>query len=233
MRLYIIRHADPDYPNNTITAFGHIEAQALARRLDKQGLNRIYSSPVPRALVTAQYTSDLLKLPVHLEKWTAELGWQMEYEDRGRISAWDIPGEVIRGGETLPTHDTWHELPPLQQMQLREQFEDIKQSSDEFLERHGYRREGGCYRIVSPNRERIAVFCHHGLGIAWLAHLLEIPLTLMWSGFWMPPSSVTTILFDERSADYATPRCIGMGDVSHMYAEDVPIQPRGIIANFD
>lgn len=30
MRLYIIRHADPDYPNNTITPEGHLEAQALA-----------------------------------------------------------------------------------------------------------------------------------------------------------------------------------------------------------
>ncbi len=29
MRLYIIRHADPDYPNNTITPEGHLEAQAL------------------------------------------------------------------------------------------------------------------------------------------------------------------------------------------------------------
>ncbi|MEC9258269.1 MAG: histidine phosphatase family protein, partial [Candidatus Poribacteria bacterium] len=28
MRLYIIRHADPDYPNRTITEKGHLEAQA-------------------------------------------------------------------------------------------------------------------------------------------------------------------------------------------------------------
>ena len=33
MRLYIIRHADPDYKNDTITVFGHKDAQALAKRL--------------------------------------------------------------------------------------------------------------------------------------------------------------------------------------------------------
>lgn len=40
MRLYIIRHADPDYPNNTITPEGHLEAQALAKRLSSHGLDQ-------------------------------------------------------------------------------------------------------------------------------------------------------------------------------------------------
>ena len=62
MRLYIIRHADPDYPNRTITDKGHLEAQALAKRLASQGLDRIYSSPLGRAIHTAQYTADTLKM---------------------------------------------------------------------------------------------------------------------------------------------------------------------------
>lgn len=33
MRLYLIRHSDPEYPNNTITKFGHKKAEALAVRL--------------------------------------------------------------------------------------------------------------------------------------------------------------------------------------------------------
>lgn len=37
MRLYIIRHADPDYPNNTITPAGHLEAKA---RGDAHGKRR-------------------------------------------------------------------------------------------------------------------------------------------------------------------------------------------------
>lgn len=51
MRLYIVRHAEPDYPNNTITPSGHLEARALARRFAHQGLDRIYISPI-KFLVT-------------------------------------------------------------------------------------------------------------------------------------------------------------------------------------
>jgi probable phosphoglycerate mutase len=46
LRLYIIRHGDPDYINNTITPQGHLEAQALAKRLEREGITRIYSSPL-------------------------------------------------------------------------------------------------------------------------------------------------------------------------------------------
>ncbi|MCA1595762.1 MAG: histidine phosphatase family protein, partial [Chloroflexi bacterium] len=58
MRLYIIRHADPDYPNNTITEDGHKEARALADRLAAEKLDRIYCSPMGRAIDTARYTAD-------------------------------------------------------------------------------------------------------------------------------------------------------------------------------
>jgi probable phosphoglycerate mutase len=55
----------------------------------------------------------------------------------------------------------------------------------------------------------------------------------MWSGFWLPPSSVTTVLFEERSAEWAVPRCIGLGDVSHLHMAGLGVQPSGIKANFD
>ena len=233
MRLYIIRHADPDYPNNTITRTGHLEAQALAPRMQREGLHRIYSSPLGRARDTAKYSAQALNLPVEIEEWTAELSDLRSAEAPfAGMMAWDFHGEVIRGGETMPMHHNWHELPHLSVPHIREIFERVKRNSDEFLARHGYVREGGLYKIENRNREKIAVFCHGGFGLTWLAHLLEIPLPLMWSGFFLPPSSVTTILLDERSENFAVPRCIGLGDVSHLYAADLPVQPSGIKANF-
>src|SRR3569833_1782620 len=73
MRLYIIRHADPDYPNNTITAAGHLEAAALAERLATEGLTHIYASPLGRAVHTMRYTADKIGLPHTIEEWTQEL----------------------------------------------------------------------------------------------------------------------------------------------------------------
>jgi probable phosphoglycerate mutase len=105
--------------------------------------------------------------------------------------------------------------------------------SDALLLRHGYRREGRQYRYQEPNRQRVAVFAHHGIGLLWLAHLLGLPLWRVWSGFWLAPSSVTTILLDERLTEWATPRCLGIGDVSHLYHAGLAVQPRGIIGNFE
>lgn len=234
MRLYVIRHADPDYPNNTITAFGHKEAEALSHRMEALRPDRIHSSPIPRAYITAEYTAKRLGMEIHTEPWTRELDWVLEHPSQGRTSVWDVHGEYLRGGDPAHlTHEAWDRSPHLQGRELRPAFEKLQEESDEFLERLGYKREGTLYRPVRPNRDKVALFCHNGFGLAFLAHLLHIPIPLMWSGFWLPPTSVTTILLDERTQDWAVPRCIGMGDVSHLHAAGLPVQPAGLKANVD
>lgn len=232
MRLYIIRHADPDYPNRTITDKGHLEAQALAKRLAFQGLDRIYSSPLGRAIHTAQYTADTLNMDYQIEDWTQETGLLLQDESIGEVCAWDLDGEIIRGEISPTTYHNWYHEKPFDSAVFREYFEALEQKSDEFLSRHGYVRDQRRYRIVESNREQIAIFCHGGFGLTWIAHLLEIPIPIMWSGFVLAPSSVTTILFDERSDQWAVPRCLGLADISHLYEAELPVQPRGIKANF-
>ena len=231
MRIYIIRHADPDYANNTITPQGHIEAEALALRMERIGLDRIYTSPLGRALDTAAYTARRLGLEPVVEDWTAELGWLMKTPMPGASSmSWDYSGEAFRSGAGHPTPDNWHTLPPVHEDALGEPWKVLEANSDAFLARHGFEREGRMYRCVRPSREKIAVFCHGGFGLTWLAHLLEIPVSTMWSGFWLPPTSVSMVLMEQRSAEWANPRCIGLGDTAHLYAAGLPIQPRGVYA---
>lgn len=233
MRLYLIRHADPDYENDTLTRAGHQEAQALAKRLASHGLDYIYYSPISRAQQSMQYTADLLKLEPIMEDWTREIdAWSVEPEGGGWIPAWDIPGEVFRGLDPLPTHTNWYARPPLDAPIYYEHYELFKSYSDAFIQRHGYERAGGRYRRIKPNTDQIAVFCHNGTALAWLAHLLELPPPLVWSGFWHAPSAVTTILFEERSEEWAIPRALSVGDVSHLYEARLPAQPRGIRGNY-
>lgn len=232
MRLYIIRHADPDYPNQTITAVGHLEAQALARRLAGHGLDRIFTSPLGRVLHTMQYTSNLLKLPYQIENWLREISeFRVDSETWGSLAAWDIPGEVYQAAEPPPSVENWTHIPPLDQPLFATYLDQLRQNSDAFLHQLGYQREGRRYRILQSNREQIAIFCHNGFGLTWLAHLLSIPLPVMWSSFWLPPSSVSTVLFEERSLNWAVPRCLGMADVSHLYEARLPVQPHGLKAN--
>lgn len=231
MRLYIIRHADPDYANNTLTPAGHLEAQALARRLASHGLDYLYCSPLERARLTARYTADLLKIEPAVEEWTQEIpDWRVELAGWGPMPKWDLPAEVLRA-QPYPTHETWHEMPFWDAASTRACFDALVAASDQFLARHGYVREGRLYRCVRPNRAQVAVFCHQGFGVTWLAHLLDIPPPVMWSAFYLAPSSVTTVLFEERSAQWAAPRCLAVGDVSHLYEARLPVQPRGLRGN--
>lgn len=158
---------------------------------------------------------------------------------------WDISADFIRALENVGRESQWDVVPEI--ANARSSFEKLRVDSDAFLARHGYVREGHHYRIVRPNRDIVAVFCHGGFGLTWMAHLLNIPLSVVWTSFYLPPSSVTTILFDERNPDFACPRAIGVGDVGHLYSSGLQLsiskyerpnvygswkRPSGIKANF-
>lgn len=230
MRLLLIRHADPDYPNNTITAAGHREAAALAERLQRFGLDRIFTSPLGRARDTARYAAAATGLEPRILPWTVELDWPcLEQEGYGPSTVWDIHGHSIH--RRSYSRDTWLRESPFDHPGYERGFTELQAASDAFLAGHGYHRRAGAYEVRAGHREKIAVFCHGGFGLTWLSHLLNIPAPLVWAGFFLPPSSVTTILFDERSPGLAAPRCLGVGDVSHLYAHGLPVQPAGLKAN--
>lgn len=232
MRIYIIRHADPDYANNTITPHGHNEAKALAKRMQKEGINKIYTSPLGRAVDTAKYTSELLGIEPNIEEWAREHpNLSIEF-DGGKWFAINLHGQYIREDLSVLERNSWHKLPHFSNIDVLGTYNYVVKNSDEFIRRHGYKRIDGKYKCINPNTDKIAVFCHGGLGLTWLSHLLEIPLPLMWAGFWLPPTSVTTILLDRRLPDWAVPRCLSLGDTSHLYEAGLPILPRGIVANY-
>ena len=236
MRLLVIRHADPDYKNNTITPPGHLEAKALAAKLARDGLDAIHCSPLGRARDTMRYTAEALSLEPVIEEWTQEVWNELLVEGTPwkSLAAWDHPGELYRADLEAARTSAWERMQYVSGAKARIDgtLSKIRDDSDAFLARLGYVRDGGSYLVERPSRKKIAVFCHGGFGLCWLSQLLEIPPALMWSGFWLAPSSVTTILFDERSEGRAVPRCIGLGDVSHLHEACLPVSTGGIKANF-
>ena len=218
MTLYIIRHADADYERDAITSVGRPKAEALARRMKLCGLDRIYCSPLGRAQETMKYTAKLLNVQPETEEWTRELpDVFLENTEWGPMNAWDLPVEVLLADNPSPTSPDWDRLPILRDLKLKEKFAKIGESSDHFLSKLGYVREGVRYRCLQPKDEKIAVFCHGGFGVTWIAHLLNIPLRIAWAGFRLAPTSVTTILFEQTSGNWAVPRCLSLGDTSHLY----------------
>lgn len=235
MRLYLLRHADPDYDNDCLTPAGRLQAAALAERLAGEGLTDLYCSPAGRARETMQATAERVGLVGSVEPWLEELmGVRADdpFLDRPP-HVFDVSGEWVRRNTPLPMLANWHTIAPFDDPMVRQRVERIQAGSDEFLARHGYVREGGLYRIERPNRRRLAVFAHNGSGLAWLAHLLALPVSLVWVGFYLHPASLTTVLLDERNPRYATPRCLGAGDTGHLHHAGLPPRPVGIKANYD
>jgi len=241
MRILLVRHGDPDYATDSLTEAGRAEAKALARRLAKHGVDRLFSSSMGRARETAAHIGEAVGLHATVLPWTRELGtwgpggetkaWRMDCARWGFDAAWDMHGETVRAQAPWPTSADWTDFTPVRGSGCAEAFAQLQAESDAWLASLGYQRDGGRYRIVAGNRDTICLACHGGFGLTWLAHLLELPVPLVWTGFFLPCSSVTTILFDERSPEWAVPRAIGVGDISHLYEAGLPMSLKGIKAN--
>lgn len=236
MRLYIVRHGDPDYERDDLTEKGMTEARALAPLFAREGLDEVYSSSLGRARRTASYTARALGLEIGIEEWAREL-----HELRDPASGlviWDYDPALFAAlpeaeREEAQVDGRWRARPPFDHPELPSALDRIARGADDFMARQGYERENGLYRITRENRRRVALFCHNGSGLTMLAHFLRIPLPMVWSGFFMHTSSVTTLLFEERSAGLATARCVGLSDLSHLRLAGESIGTSGLKANLD
>ena len=105
---------------------------------------------------------------------------------------------------------------------IRSGIEQVYSGLDRLLERHGYRREERIYRAVSPNEDTVALFCHFGVTCVMLSHLLGVSPVVLWHGTIAAPSSVTTLITEERREGKAVFRMTAFGDVSHLYKQGEP-----------
>lgn len=226
MRLLVIRHADPDYSNDCLTDEGRMEAKALATRMASVGIDEIYTSPMGRAMETAEATASLTGAHTTVCEWAMEMEWDNLVN--GYKMPFDIPGSKLLGSNDIPGMQNWKDGTEFDFAEVGELLEPRLESFDAFMENLGYTREGLHYRCTCANHRTIALFCHAGIGNALVARMLDIPLTVQWSSFWMAPSSVTDIVLPCTEGELVHPRCIAYGDTSHLYASNLKIRPRGL-----
>ena len=225
MILYIVRHGEPDYVADSLTPLGRQQAQALVRRFQQSGLDRIYASPMGRARQTAQPTADALGLKIKIEPWMREI-WPelaLTLPDGRRSFVIDMPADELRSPENRRRYQDWYDMPALDSIQGRQAWERVNRYSDDFLRRLGYRRVSeGVYSAEKPGDGRVAVFCHAGFGITWLAQLLGMPPHLVWPSFYMTHTGVTVLRFESNPSGLVTPRCLCLSDMSHLFESGLP-----------
>ena len=237
MRFLIIRHGDPDYAHDSLTPKGFREAEALAVRLKKEGVNKIYVSPLGRAAATAAPTAAALKLTPEVLPWLTEFPVPLKADGvnpnpQGHCP-WNIFPELWSGEACALSNESWRSFSLYKDCGIAEYFDNISAQLDALMAKHGYLRNGQYYNILpgfEHSTETVALFCHHGVGCALLAHLCSISLPLFWHSFFLTTSSVTQILMEKHHSDNKTAvaRIISLADTSHLYAAGEPVSSSGL-----
>ena len=217
MRLLIVRHADPDYSIDSLTETGWKEAKLLVPRLSKLDVKAFYCSPLGRAKDTASFTLKAMGREAEIKPWLRELA-PTNPKPGGSRCFWDWMPDIWTKESQNYDREKWLEHPYFQEEDLASEIAKIHAGLDEMLARHGYVREGNCYRAVSPNEDTIVLFCHFGLECVLLGHLLGISPMVLWHGTCAAPTSITTVITEERQEGIASFRMSAFGDISHLYA---------------
>jgi len=228
MKLYIIRHGDPDYAHDCLTPLGKRQAEALARRFASHRLDRIYSSPMGRAKETAKPTCEILHKDFTVLDWCSE---NAAYEDmsvateNGRRWCFHQQSTNYKNNDTIALYHDWQKANPEFDCDgVTKRIQLIADGSDRLLAELGYERDGCIYKIVRPNDESVGVFCHQGFGITWLAHLTQIPPHIFWATFDMSHTGVTVLEWKNQPNGITTPQVLQFDDLSHIFAARLPMR---------
>lgn len=218
MRLLLIRHADPDYENDSLTETGWREAGMLAEYLKNEAIEYFYVSPLGRARDTASLTLRHFGREAEVCDWLREFSapiWRPDDREHQHI-CWDWLPEDWADQPVLFDKDRWFEHPVMAAGNVKAEYDRVTAAFDALLARHGYVRDGGLYRAERPNHDTLAFFCHYGVGCVLLSHLIGASPMVLWHGLCAAPSSVTTVLTEERRKGVASFRVWRYGDVSHL-----------------
>ena len=101
---------------------------------------------------------------------------------------------------------------------VAEKYKAVIDGLDALLAAHGYPRQGEFYRAERPNTDTVVLFCHFGVECVLLSRLLNVSPMILWHGTCAAPSSVTTLVTEERREGQAYFRMGAFGDTSHLYA---------------
>lgn len=224
MLLYFIRHGKPDYRTDVLLEEGRRQAELVSDRLVLSGVDRIYSSPMGRALQTAAPTAEKLGLPIRIEWWARELGRDTytTYSDGVPKTVSLVPNAHLHqpAYRTIPLEECFRECDGLRENRLGERYQSIADGLDGLLAREGYAVNGdGLWEPVEPNSRHIAFFCHLGMMRCMVSHLLHLPYQFVAASLSSHFTGVTLFEFPSGASETTSPRLISYGDVGHLYAE--------------
>ncbi len=230
MLFYYVRHGDPIYDPDSLTPLGTRQAEAVAKRLAMYGVDRIYTSPSRRAVMTSQPTCELLHKQAEVLDFADEayawVGLSVPCDDNGgRRWAFEYPPTRRAMAELSLScmEGDWYAHEAFAGAPLKEGLDRIQIHADVLFASLGYERipDSGLYRVTKSNRERVALFAHQGFGLAFLSAVLHIPYPLFCTRFDLCHTGLTVIEFRECDG-VAYPTVLTHSSDAHLYREGLP-----------
>ncbi|MBR3058493.1 MAG: histidine phosphatase family protein [Clostridiales bacterium] len=220
MKLLIVRHGDPDYQNDRLTEQGKKEAKLLSERMKMIHADECYVSPLGRAKETASYSLEKMNMQAEELLWLREFAPKVQRPEKLGV-AWDfVPMDWTNMPHAFDL-ERWPDFPPYTDAKVGQERDWIYREFDAFLEKHGYKKDGKIFRAIRPNNDTIVFFCHFGLECILLSYLLNLPPVVLWHSTIAAPTSITTVVTEERREGIAQFRMLSFGDTSHLYAAGV------------
>lgn len=219
MKIVIVRHGDPDYSIDSLTEKGWKEAELLSHRLTKLDVKAFYCSPLGRAQDTASFTLKALGREAKTLSWLQEFRGQIKMDGKRQV-AWDRLPSQWTDNDDFYMPNKWLETDLLKNTNVKKHYKRVCKGIDKLLAEHGYVHEGRHYRVENENHDTIVLFCHFGVEAVMLSHIFGCSPMVLWHNFVALPTSVTTLITEEREPGIAIFRTQQFGDISHLYCAD-------------
>lgn len=220
MKILFIRHGEPNYRLDTLTPNGWKEAEALGQYLKDIPIDGYYVSTMGRAKATASFTLEAKGVTPEYCDWLREFGaGPYVHPSYGTETGllWDwYPADTNRYPEVFE-REGWRDNECYTQAGVGKVYDDVNTHLDALLARYGYRRgDGYLYTCEEGHHQTIALFCHFGVTCVMLSHLLGISPIVLWHNACALPTSITTVVTEEREKGIANFRMIGFGETPHL-----------------
>ncbi len=230
MILFYLRHGQPIYNPDSLTEFGHQQAQALVKRMAECKPDKIYASSSNRAIQTAEPTARFFGKSIEILDWCNELyAWDEFTAEFAGKKTWAFyhkeTRELFNSSAVRKLGKDWYLYPGLEKYEKG--INRIQRETDAFMLQLGYQHdhETNIYVPVRPNNDRIALFAHQGFGVAFLSCLLDIPYPLFSTHFEMGHTGMTVIEFS--GTEQTVPTVLQLSNDSHLFAAGLSTDYQG------
>ena len=215
MRIIFVRHGEPNYEHDCLTETGKEQAYACAKRLARENITAIYSSPNGRAHETAEFTARETGLSVQTLDYMHEISWGGEgLPESGH--PWTLSEWMIDREDFDFYHRDWRSHPYYRSNAAVQYYDRISRLFDEFMLSYGYRHEHTRFFCEGGRDDTIAVFSHGGSGACVLSHLLSLPFPYVTTVLPYDFTSITILDFPVREGQYVHPRIELFNDTAHI-----------------